>query len=148
MWWEILFPANKAANGSMMPPPCTRRKKSPPGHHADRGAVYHPGDDPEDASPAAAPGPRQDYAPLWAAVPGPGESLCEFGAPDRNSAVDDRGGRGRAGAHRAGTGADHNPVDRGPTDTLGDDTDHRLGYPSPDRYPIPPPHPWQTADPL
>src|SRR5262245_9417734 len=129
MWWWIPFRANKAANGSMMRRPCTKRKKSPPGHRADRGAMSPPGNGPEDAGAAAAPGADQDYAPLWAAVPRARESLCEVGAPDGNPAVDERGGRGRLGAHRAGTGAECVPHDGRTTDTLGHHADGRRGHP-------------------
>ncbi len=45
--------------------------------------MYHPGHDLEDAGPAPAPGAGQDYAPLWAAMPGTRESLCEVGTPDQ-----------------------------------------------------------------
>src|SRR5215510_1902902 len=102
MWWWILFPVSKAANGSLMPRPCTTRKKSSPAHHPDRGAVYDPGSGPEDPGPATAPGAGQDYAPLWAAMPGAGEGLCEFGASNRNPLVDDRRAGSGVGAHRPG----------------------------------------------
>src|SRR5262245_23822734 len=141
MWWWIPFPANKVANGSMMPRPCTRRKKSPSGYHADRGTVYAPGGGPEDAGPATAPGPGQDYASLWAAMPGAGENLCTVGAPDGDPTVDDGRTGGGVGPHRAGARANCPPVDRGPADTVGHHADPRLGYASANRYPIPAPHP-------
>src|SRR5262249_2556990 len=94
-------------------------KKSPPSHHANRGAMYHPGPGPEDAGPGAAPGAGQDYAPLWAAMPGARESLCAVGPPDRHAIADDGRARGEVGADRPGAGPTRHRADGRPARALG-----------------------------
>src|SRR3954454_14702426 len=130
----------------MMRRPYTRRKKSPPGHRAPHGAVYRPGHGPEGAGAATPTGPRQDYAPLWPAVPGPRESVCELGAPDGNPTAGNGARGGAAGADRTGAGPEGDPTDRGPAEALGHHADPRSRHPSADHHPIPVPHPRQATD--
>ena len=67
-----------------------KAKKSPPGHHVPHRALHYHGHGGEGPGAAPPTGPRQDYAPLWPPVPGPGQGVCVPGAPDGNPAAGDR----------------------------------------------------------
>jgi Transposase domain (DUF772) len=77
---SIPFRRHRAASALRMPPRGIQRKKSPPARRPPHGTVHRPSHHAKDARRAAAARIAQDYAPLWAPMPGPGYSP-EFSVP-------------------------------------------------------------------